>query len=86
MCIGSHAFAMFAHKKFYRCAGCVDDPLPNIVPACIIWLLAPLSTMSFLVFCGSLMHSINTTWCFPDNCSFLLSVLAYLKKRNYSNH
>ena len=40
----SHAFAMFAHKKFYGCAGYVDDPLPNIVymatrmPACIVWL------------------------------------------------
>ena len=37
---------MFAHKKFYGCAGYVDDPLPNIVLhyvallefSCILWL------------------------------------------------
>ena len=40
--IGSHALAMFAHKKNYGRAGYVDDPLPNIVyvgiwvPACIV--------------------------------------------------
>ena len=44
VCIGSHAFAMFAHKKNYRRTGYVDDPLLNIVyvaiwmPACIVWL------------------------------------------------
>ena len=31
VCIGSHAFAMLAHKKNYGRAGYVDDPLPNIV-------------------------------------------------------
>ena len=31
VCKGSHAFAMFAHKKNYRHAGYVNDPLPNIV-------------------------------------------------------
>ena len=29
--IGSHAVAMFAHKKNYGRAGYVDDPVPNIV-------------------------------------------------------
>ena len=31
VCTGSHAFAMFAHKKNYGRVGYVDDPLQNIV-------------------------------------------------------
>ena len=41
VCIASHAFAMFAHKNFYGCAGYTYNPLLNIavwMPACIIWL------------------------------------------------
>ena len=42
VCIGSHAFAMLAHKNNYGFAEYVDDPLPNIVymgiwmPTCIV--------------------------------------------------
>jgi hypothetical protein len=31
VCIGSHAFAMFAHNIFYGRAAYADDPSPNIV-------------------------------------------------------
>ena len=64
VCIGSHAFAMFAHKKNYGRAGYVDDPLPNIVymaiwmPACIVWHPAQLCggfhAIFFCLVCGLL--------------------------------
>ena len=50
VCIGSHAFAMFAHKKNYGRAGYVDDPLPNIVNNAI-WMPA-CSTMHPARLCG----------------------------------
>ena len=60
VCIGSHAFAMFAHiKKNYGCAGYVDDPLPNMVYnacACIIWLYSEFSYMHYKALLGVFLH------------------------------
>ena len=65
--IGSHAVAMFAHKKNYGRAGYVDDPLPNI--ACMaIWMPA------WLYYASS-----STMWWFSDHF-FLLSVCGLLEK------
>ena len=58
VCIGSHAFAMFAHKKNYGRAGYVDDPLPNIVYMAI-WILACIV--------GLYYASSSTVWWFLDN-------------------
>ena len=63
VCIGSHAFAMFAHKKSSGCTGYVDDPLPNIAYMGI-WM-----PIVRLYFASSLI-----IWCFSDHILFLLSV------------
>ena len=39
VCIGSHAFAMFAHEKILRVRKDIDDPLPNILHN-VIWMPA----------------------------------------------
>ena len=68
VCTGSHAFAMFAHKKNYGRAGYVDDPVPNIaymgiwMPTCIVWLYYASSSiiwfsdhLFFCLVCGPLV-------------------------------
>ena len=41
-----------------------------------LFILLHLS-MSFLVVCGSPMHSTSTMWCFPDNCDRIWQNPAY---------
>ena len=83
----SHAFAMFAHKNFYGCAGYVDDPLPNIVYIALWWCLLALygSTMSILWL--SLCIPLALCGVFRTIVSFCLVYrLPYIKNKDLKNN